>query len=66
MNQPQHGFDEALISGYLDGELTQGDRQRVEVHLDECEQCRRTYDDMARLRTTIADLSFGERGHAAT
>ena len=36
MSEKQHGFDEALISGYLDGELTQGEEQRVRLeHLDQ-------------------------------
>ena len=30
---------EPLISGYLDGELTQSDRQRVDLILEDCEQC---------------------------
>ena len=29
MTDTQHEFDEATLSGYLDGELTQGDEQRV-------------------------------------
>jgi anti-sigma factor (TIGR02949 family) len=49
-----------MISGYLDGELTQGDRQRVEVHLDSCSGCRRTCDDMQRVRRAVGDLSFEE------
>ena len=28
----------ARLSGYLDGELTQQDRQRVEIHLSTCQQ----------------------------
>ena len=42
MTRQDHGFDEALISGYLDGELTQGDAQRVRVHLEDCAVCQRT------------------------
>lgn len=54
----QHIAD--MISGYLDGELTQGDRQRVEIHLDACPQCRKTYEEMAGLREAVGNLSFGE------
>jgi predicted anti-sigma-YlaC factor YlaD len=49
-----------MISGYLDGELTQGDRQLVEVHLEQCKQCRNAYDEMARLSEAVGKLSFGE------
>jgi hypothetical protein len=49
-----------MISGYLDGELTQGDRQYVEIHLEGCPQCRRTHDEMARLREAVGNLSFPE------
>ena len=48
------------ISGYVDGELTQGDRQRVEIHIESCSKCRSTYDDMVKLRDAVGKLSFGE------
>jgi hypothetical protein len=51
---------EELLSGYLDGELTQQDRQRVELHLDDCDDCRKTYEDMAKLQNAVGKLSFGE------
>ncbi len=43
-----------LLSGYLDNELTQGDQQRVEVHLRECDKCRQILDDMTRLQGVIS------------
>jgi predicted anti-sigma-YlaC factor YlaD len=49
-----------LLSGYLDGELTQGDRQRVELHLESCSKCREAYGELARLREAVGDLAFGE------
>jgi anti-sigma factor (TIGR02949 family) len=49
-----------MLSGYLDGELTQGDRQRVELHLESCADCRKSYEDMAALRQAVGRLSFGE------
>ncbi len=52
-----------LLSGYLDGQLTQGDRQRVELHLEDCAKCRRTYQQMADLRQATAELTFGEVTH---
>ena len=42
-------YDE-LLSGYLDGELTQGDRQRVELHVASCASCQKTYEEMTHLR----------------
>jgi len=51
---------DALLSGYLDGELTQGDRQRVELHLENCAKCQTAYDDLAKLKTAVGKLSFDE------
>ena len=58
MNQPQHGFDEALISGYLDGELTQAEAQRVRLHLEECADCRATADELAQLKEVTMSSEF--------
>ena len=44
-----------LLSGYLDDELTQGDFQRVEVHLRSCEKCRQTLDAMTKLQKAVAN-----------
>ena len=33
---------------YLDGELTQADSQRVRVHLEDCEECRRARGQIGR------------------
>ena len=49
-----------LLSGYLDGELTQGDRQRVELHIETCPACQKTFDEMTCLRNDVGKLSFGE------
>jgi len=51
------------LSGYIDGELTQQERQRVEVHCADCVQCARELEELRALRETIgaAKLSqFGE------
>jgi len=53
-----HNFDEALISGYLDGELTQGEAQRVRVHLEGCADCRATADDLERLQEAPVTSDF--------
>ena len=49
---------EALLSGYLDGELTQGDRQRVEVIMEDCQDCAQTLEDMKKLRGEIGDIEY--------
>lgn len=46
-----------LISGYLDEELVQGDRQKVEVHLRSCSSCRQVFDDMKKLRDAVSKSS---------
>ena len=49
---------EALLSGYLDGELTQGDRQRVEVITEDCQDCAQTLKDMKKLRGEIGGIEY--------
>jgi len=49
---------EALLSGYLDGELTQGDRQRVEVIMEDCQDCAKTFEEMKKLRNEIGGIQY--------
>ncbi len=49
-----------LLSGLLDGELTQQDRQRVEIHVETCANCRQLLDELKGQRDSIGQLSFGE------
>jgi len=51
-------FDEALLSGYLDGALTQHERQVVSLHLEACADCRAELDDMAALRAAARGTAF--------
>lgn len=51
-------FDEALLSGYLDGMLTQAERQRVEIELARSATARRTLDEMRLLRTAAQTTRF--------
>lgn len=51
-------FPEELISGYLDGALTQTDEQRVRLHLEDCSACRALYDELASLRETTMKTRF--------
>lgn len=41
------------LSGYLDGELTQQQRQRVQLHLEDCAECRRLLDELTAVRTRM-------------
>ncbi len=49
-----------MLSAYLDGELTQASAQRVRVHLEDCGECRRVFDEMARLQAMTRELAFAE------
>ena len=54
----RRNFDESLLSGYLDGVLTQRDRQRVRLHLEECDSCRRLTQEMAEIRNVTISTLF--------
>ncbi len=43
-------FDEALLSGYLDGELTQADAQRVRLRLEEDPAAKSLVDELEQIR----------------
>lgn len=58
MTDTQHQFDEALLSGYLDGEVTQGEEQRVRLHLEGCVRCRNVIEQLRKLRETTMDADF--------
>ena len=51
-------FDESLLTGYLDGVLTQADEQRVRVHVEECGTCRTALDEMLQLREVTTNAEF--------
>ena len=51
-------FDEELLSGYLDGALTQGDRQQVALHLEGCDACRAEVADLSALRAVARGTAF--------
>jgi len=51
-------FDEELLSGYLDGALTQGERQRVRLHLEDCPACRAELAEMTDLREAAMSTRF--------
>jgi anti-sigma factor RsiW len=43
-------FDESLLSGYLDGELTQADAQRVRLRLESDSAARALFEELQRIR----------------
>jgi anti-sigma factor RsiW len=47
-----------LLSGYVDHELTQQQSQRVQIHLDTCESCRRLYGDLKNMKEQLRQLSY--------
>ena len=51
-----------LLSGYIDGELTQQDRQRVEIHCDDCETCAKQRDELIALRSDMGKANLSEIG----
>ncbi len=58
MTDSRHGFDEALLTGYLDRELTQEDAQWVRLHLETCTECVRTMQDLTRIREMTMMTEF--------
>jgi anti-sigma factor RsiW len=51
-------FGEELLSGYLDGALTQRERQRVSLHLEGCPDCRRQLAELGALRSAARGTAF--------
>lgn len=49
----RHGGARHLLSSYIDGEVSDSERRRVERHLSECEECRR---ELESLRLTVSAL----------
>jgi len=51
-----------ILSGYIDGELTQQQRQWVEVHCDGCDECNRNLRDLRALREQVGQSRLSELG----
>jgi len=51
-------FDSSLLSGFVDGELTQADAQQVRVHLEQCPQCRGLVTDLQQIREAAMSTPF--------
>ncbi len=51
-----------LLSGFLDGELTQQQRQVVTIHCADCEACRDNLAELRALKERIAGSRLSELG----
>ncbi len=51
---------EVLLSGYLDGELTQQERQKVRVYLERDERYREILAELERVKTETQHLHYEE------
>jgi predicted anti-sigma-YlaC factor YlaD len=50
------------LSGYIDGELTQQERQRVDLHCEQCENCRQNLAELRALRDRIGETRLSVIG----
>src|SRR5690242_11669360 len=53
------------LEDYLSGSLDRAERQRIEAHLKQCEQCREEIAAMQDVSVLFADLRTGEPVEAA-
>lgn len=51
-----------LLSGYVDGELTQQESQKVRLYASECEKCRQAIEGLQQLKSMVkeADMKVPE------
>ncbi len=48
------------LSGFVDGELTQQERQRVELHCEACETCRNQLEKLQSIRQLVGKARLSE------
>jgi len=48
-----------MLSGYLDGELTQQQRQRVDIHMAGCRDCAGKFSELESLRKRMGEAQLG-------
>lgn len=46
------------LSGFLDGELSQQESQRISVHLRQCESCSQTYEQLKQIQGVVSQAYF--------
>jgi predicted anti-sigma-YlaC factor YlaD len=51
-----------LLSGYIDGELTQQQRQWVTLHCENCRECRENLESLRAVRERVAGAGLSEIG----
>ena len=51
---------EPMIAGYLDGELSPQQRDRLDSHLAGCDSCRRELAELTELKENLAMIGFKE------
>lgn len=51
-------FDDMMLSGYVDGELTQADEQRIRLHLEQCPPCRGLVSELQQIRQAAMSTPF--------
>jgi len=61
-NQFTDQYPGELLSGFVDGELTQQERQRVRLHCEECNECRENLANLRALRERIGKAQLSEVG----
>ena len=49
------------LSGYLDGELTQQEVQRVDLHLSDCRECTGLLDELQDLRRRMGQSGLSQK-----
>ncbi len=47
-----------LISSYHDGELDDAQRKMIERHLEQCEECRREYEEMGKFEEVMQQMQL--------
>ena len=51
-----------LLSGYVDGELTQQQRQIVSLHCETCDECQEILSNLRELRERVGKSHLSEVG----
>lgn len=46
------------LSGFLDGELSQQESQRVSVHLTQCASCKQTYEQLKQIQGAVSETFY--------
>ena len=55
----EHRWTDARLSPYIDREMSESERLRVEAHASICPQCRRMLATLRRMLEGLRDLSRG-------